>query len=83
VITTKVSKPLPTHCSTCESKKLSWAYHCLGAPDISDGRHRTGEIAVVVYLGCDECSETVFLESLDLHLVRFSDTLARLSSGQG
>jgi len=37
----------------------------------------------VVYLGCDECSETVFLESLDLHLVRFSDTLARLSSGQG
>ena len=64
---------IPTSCGDCGSDKLTWAHQVVGPPGIADGRHRTSELTVLVFLGCDVCSATVFSERLDQHLARVAD----------
>jgi hypothetical protein len=63
---------IPGKCPDCGSTALTWASAVCGPHDIADGRHCIAELSVLVFLGCDACSCTVYTEPLE-------DLLARLS----
>lgn len=46
-------------CPECSGTDLEWGYVLTGPPGVSQGRHHTGELEVVVYLGCSQCSHTL------------------------
>jgi hypothetical protein len=51
-------------CKDCGSTNLDVAYTIRGPSGIPQGRHHTGELDVLVFLGCQECSATLAVESL-------------------
>lgn len=58
-------------CPDCGSKNLTWNYSKKG--QVQDGLHRLHEVQVDLFRGCDECSATVFVISLDDYLQQLNE----------
>lgn len=72
--------PVPTYCQDCEGEALTWGYQIVGSRGITEGRHKLNELTVLVYLGCDGCSATVFTEDISQHLARLDGAIATLKA---
>ncbi len=55
----------PPTCPNCGSAELSWDHAHRGKDGIVDGRHCLNEITTILYIGCDECSETITTTTVD------------------
>lgn len=60
---TKISEI--TECSECGSKSLTWGTHYKTNSGVPEGRLRSSEVQCLFVLGCDECSETLAIVSVD------------------
>lgn len=65
-------KQPPGQCQDCGSEALTWGSAICCSSGVVDGRHRIGELSVVVYLGCDECCCTVYSEPIERLLARLN-----------
>lgn len=52
-------------CKECGSQFLSWQPCMVNNGGVVDGRLRMSEVSCNFVLGCDDCSETVFVVSAD------------------
>lgn len=52
-------------CPECGSKLMTWDATVINKTGVPQGRLRTSEVAGLLYLGCDECSETVARVRMD------------------
>ena len=58
------------HCHDCGSELLTWGHH-LTAPVAASQLVRLHEVTVEMFLGCEECSATVKLMTLDQFLTHY------------
>lgn len=67
-----------TTCPNCRSNKLAWHCTTTNNSDVQNGRLRLHEVDVLFYIGCDECSETVHVESGNKIAARLNKDWPRL-----
>lgn len=60
-------KPLTsvTSCKVCKGSNLTWDTYNKTNPDVQDGRLRSHDVKCFLFLGCDNCSETLAIVSAD------------------
>lgn len=56
----------PTECKNCGSTDLSWLADVKNRSGVMDGRLRANDLAPVLVLGCNECSETLAVFPADI-----------------
>lgn len=56
---------VPSECRQCGGTSFTWFGHTRNKSQVVEGRLRSGDVEAVVVLGCDECSETLLVKSLD------------------
>lgn len=54
-----------TECKKCGSTKLTWQTSNVIRNDIQQGRLRTSDVECQFFLGCDDCSETLYVIRAD------------------
>lgn len=52
-------------CLNCGGHELTWTPHYKNNSGVGDGRLRVHDVACVFVLGCDQCSETLKVVSVD------------------
>lgn len=73
---TDQGQSMKTECRHCGSSKLSWFCKAHNKSDVQEGRLRTSDVGVLFVQGCDECSETLQVESGDKVAKRLNLELA-------
>lgn len=56
---------VPSNCRQCGGSSFTWFGHTRNKSQAAEGRLRSCDVEAVVVLGCDECSETLMVKSLD------------------
>lgn len=65
----------PKSCPACGGSSLTWDTNNVTYSGVQNGRLKTNEVTCLFFLGCDECSATVFMINADMVTKALNDEL--------